>query len=430
MDARNSIEKKIAPVVEIMEKYGKLGKMFSQCFLNTVETTLSAEEDGTAFVITGDIPAMWLRDSTLQVMHYMRFTDEAPVRALLKGLIEKQMQMINIDPYANSYNHGDTGAHWTIDRPETSGWVWERKYEIDSLCFPLMLAEAYAEKHGREEILTEEFKKGIRTIVKVFQTEQHHETSDYWFERDNCPPSDTLPYGGKGEPVGYTGMTWSGFRPSDDACKYGYLIPSELFAVLTLKRIANFADLFDTELAASARKTAEEIRNGVYAYGLVQHPNHGIIYAYETDGLGHYNLMDDANVPSLLSLPYLDLCEKDDPLYLRTRSFVLSDDNRYFYSGAMGSGVGSPHTPAGYVWHIGLCIEALTTDDEDELVRIMKILLTTHAGTEFMHEGFDPNDPAKFTRSWFAWANSMFGELVYTLYENGMLEKVLSRLEA
>ena len=256
MNARDSIAKKIAPVVDIMDANGKLGKMFSQCFLNTVETTLSAEEDGTAFVITGDIPAMWLRDSTLQVMHYMRFTDEAPVRALLKGLIEKQVQMINIDPYANSYNHGDTGAHWTVDRPETSGWVWERKYEIDSLCFPMMLADAYAAKHGREEIMTEAFKKAIRTIVEVFATEQHHEKSDYWFERDNCPPSDTLPFGGKGTPVGYTGMTWCGFRPSDDACKYGYLIPSELFAVLTLKRIANFADLFDAELAAKARKMA------------------------------------------------------------------------------------------------------------------------------------------------------------------------------
>lgn len=428
MDARNAIEKKITPVVEIMEKHGKLGKMFSQCFLNTVETTLTAEDDGTAFVITGDIPAMWLRDSTLQVMHYMRFTDQEPVRALLKGLIEKQAQMIILDPYANAYNHGDTGAHWTVDRPETSGWVWERKYEIDSLCFPLMLAEAYAEKHGREEILTDAFKQSIRTIVEVFRTEQHHDTSSYWFERDNCPPSDTLNNGGKGAPVAYTGMTWSGFRPSDDACKYGYLIPSELFAVLTLKRIAKFAELFDAELADTALRTAEEIRNGVYAYGLVQHPNHGIIYAYETDGMNHYNLMDDANVPSLLSLPYLGICEKDDPLYLRTRNFVLSDDNRYFYSGAMGCGVGSPHTPAGYVWHIALCIEALTTDDEDEIVRIMKTLLTTHAGTEFMHEGFDPNDPAQFTRSWFAWANSMFGELVYTLYEEGKLEKIMEKI--
>lgn len=427
MSARNAIEKKITSVKEIMEKYG-YGHMFSQCFLNTVETTLTSEEDGTAFVITGDIPAMWLRDSTLQVMHYMRFTDDENVRALLRGLIEKQAQMINLDPYANSYNHGPTGAHWTIDLPEPSDWVWEQKYEIDSLCFPVMLAEAYAQKHGREEVITDPFKQALRTIVKVFRTEQHHESSPYWFVRENTGPSDTLSHGGKGAPVAYTGMTWSGFRPSDDSCKYGYLIPSELFAVLTLKRIAWFGELFDQELAASALETAEEIRNGIYAYGLVQHPNHGMIYAYETDGFGHYNLMDDANVPSLLSLPYLGICAKDDPLYLRTRNFVLSDDNRYFYAGAKAKGVGSPHTPAGYVWHIALCVEAMTTDDEDEIARILKTLLNTHAGTEFMHEGFDPNEPDKFTREWFAWANSMFGEMVYRLYEKGILEKLMEKI--
>lgn len=426
MNAREAIEAKIGAVKEIMEKYG-YGSMFEKCFLNTVETTLLAEDDGTAFVITGDIPAMWLRDSTLQVMHYMRFTDDESVRALLRGLIEKQAQMINLDPYANSYNHGDTGAHWTVDQPEPSGWVWEEKYEIDSLCFPVMLADAYAQKHGKDELLTESFKQALYNIVNVFETEQHHESSPYWFVRENCPPSDTLSHGGKGAPVGYTGMTWSGFRPSDDACKYGYLIPSELFAVLTLKRIAGFAEDFDKALAQKALRMADEIRSGIYAYGLVQHPNHGMIYAYETDGLGHYNLMDDANVPSLLSLPYLGICEKDDALYLRTRSFVLSDDNRYFYAGDKAKGVGSPHTPAGYVWHIALCVEAMTTDDENEICRIMRSLLTTHAGTEFMHEGFDPNEPEKFTREWFAWANSMFGETVYRLYENGMLERVMKK---
>jgi hypothetical protein len=229
--------------------------------------------------------------------------------------------------------------------------------------------------------------------------------------------------------VAYTGMTWGGFRPSDDACKYGYLIPSELFAVDTLKRIADFADLFDAELASQARILSREIERGIYAYGLVKHPNHGLIYAYETDGMGHYNLMDDANVPSLLSLPYLGICKKDDPLYLRTRAFALSDDNRYFYSGFKAKGVGSPHTPPGYVWHIALCVEAMTTNDEAEITRILRTLLTTDAGTEFMHEGFDPNDPSKFTRSWFAWANSMFGELVYSLYEEGKLERILNKLE-
>ena len=199
MDAIETLRSRVAPVTALMERYG-LGNMFAQCFLNTVETTLSADPDGTAFVITGDIPAMWLRDSTLQVMHYMRFSEEPVVRDLLKGLIEKQARMICLDPYANAFNHGDTGACWSKDRPGQSGWVWERKYEIDSLCFPVMLADAYAARNGREELLTEALKDALRAIVRVFRAEQRHETSDYWFERDNCPPSDTLPCGGRGNP--------------------------------------------------------------------------------------------------------------------------------------------------------------------------------------------------------------------------------------
>ena len=407
----------------------KLSELFKNCYPNTMDTTVKPLGEKDTFVITGDIPAMWLRDSTAQVLHYLRFADAEPVAELVEGLIARQAKCVLIDPYANAYNREPSDFKPFDDRPRASDWVWERKYEIDSLCYPVWLAWRFHEKTGRTGFLTEQFAEMLRTIVDVFRTEQDHSQSDYRFERTNCPPSDTLSHEGRGEPVAVTGMTWSGFRPSDDACMYGYLVPSNLFAAQELTHLAKFARMLgDEELAADAEKLSGEIREGVEKYGHVQHPTFGDIYAYETDGMGHYNLMDDANVPSLLALPYLGACAKDDPAYLRTRAFVLSRENPYYYEGALAKGVGSPHTPAGYIWPIALCVQAMTTDDNAEAARLLDTLMHTHAGCECMHESFDPDAPEKFTREWFAWANSMFGEMIYRLYEEGRLEDVLARL--
>lgn len=424
------IRERIGALKGAMEGYPGLWTVFEKCFMNTLETTVQASE-GDTFVITGDIHAMWLRDSTAQVLHYLRFADDEGVAKLIEGLIARQAKNVLLDPYANAYNREPSDYKPYDDRPRASDWVWERKYEIDSLCHPVLLAWRFYEKTGRTGFMTEMFAEMLRTIVDVFRTEQDHDQSPYRFERSNCPPSDTLCNGGKGAPVKRTGMTWSGFRPSDDACMYGYLVPANLFAMQELRHIAEFAKILkDGELEAEARALADEIEQGVKAYAHVQHPEFGDIYAYETDGLGNYNLMDDANVPSLLALPYLGICGKDDPVYVRTRRFVLSERNPYYYAGAQAKGVGSPHTPEGYVWPIGLCVQGMTTEDTDELATIVDTLMHTHAGCECMHESFDPNAPEKFTREWFAWANSMFGELIYRLYENGKLEEVLTKATA
>ena len=428
MTALEVVRGRIAGIEEKLGGVPGLRKVFHDCFLNTLETTVQAQP-GDTFVITGDIHAMWLRDSTAQVLHYLRFADAEPVAELVEGLIARQAKCVLIDPYANAYNREPSDFKPFDDRPRASDWVWERKYEIDSLCYPVWLAWRFHEKTGRTGFLTEQFAEMLRTIVDVFRTEQDHSQSDYRFERTNCPPSDTLSHEGRGEPVAVTGMTWSGFRPSDDACMYGYLVPSNLFAAQELTHLAKFARMLDDEeLAADAEKLSGEIREGVEKYGHVQHPTFGDIYAYETDGMGHYNLMDDANVPSLLALPYLGACAKDDPAYLRTRAFVLSRENPYYYEGALAKGVGSPHTPAGYIWPIALCVQAMTTDDNAEAARLLDTLMHTHAGCECMHESFDPDAPEKFTREWFAWANSMFGEMIYRLYEEGRLDDVLARL--
>ena len=260
----------------------------------------------------------------------------------------------------------------------------------------------------------DEFRAALRSTLDLWRLEQRHENSDYFFRRVNCPVTDTLPCEGRGNPVAYTGMTWSGFRPSDDTCVYGYLIPSNMFAVVVLGYAASIAEdiWHDAALAAECRALAAEIDAGIRRYGVVEHPDFGPIFAYETDGMGHYTFMDDANVPNLMSIPYLGYCSADDPVYRNTRRYVLSRANPFYYEGTAASGVGSPHTPPRYIWPIALCMQGLTSRDPAERAALVDTLERTDAGTGYMHEGFHVDDPAQFTRPWFAWANSLFSEFV------------------
>lgn len=403
-----------------------LAPLAQQCFLNTAETTIKQTECGDYFVITGDIPAMWLRDSAAQVRLYVKYASEdEALQKMLESVIAMQAKLVCVDPYANAFNESANGNEGGYeDDTLLNPHVWERKYEVDSLCAPLYLAHNYWKTTQITRCFTEEFKQMIQEIVRVFTVEQNHAQSPYYFRRYHCVKTDTLPAKGKGRPVNITGMTWSGFRPSDDCCKFGYLIPSNMMAVQALGYAAEICSSCygDQKLAAQCKNLAEEIQDGILDYGIVNHPKYGDIYAYETDGFGNYNLMDDANSPSLLAMPYLGYCEKEDPLYQNTRKFVLSEDNPYYYQGTWASGVGSPHTPKGYVWHIGIVMQALTSSDKDEIRMCLKRLAGTHAGTNFMHESFDPNKPEKYTRPWFAWANSLFAELLVKLMEEGFWE--------
>jgi uncharacterized protein len=394
----------------------KLARMFDNCFLSTLKTTTEVLDDGSTFVITGDIPALWLRDSSCQVNQYLPLAaGDERLSALIRGLIRRQFQCIAIDPYANAFNRGPDGAGHQDDLTAMGPMIWERKYEVDSLCYPLRLAHRYWKATADASIFDETLRAGIVSILDLWTREQRHaEASPYSFTRLDCPASDTLPCGGKGSPVGWTGMTWSGFRPSDDACVYGYLVPANMFAVVALGHAAQMArgPYADAALAERALSLRAQIDAGLRRHAIVEHPAHGRIWAYEVDGLGNALCMDDANVPSLLSAPYLGYCAPDDPLYLATRRFILCRDNPYWFSGAHAAGVGSPHTRRGNVWPISLVMQALTATDPAEGDRLLETLLATDAGTEVMHESFDADEPARFTRSWFAWANSLFAEWV------------------
>jgi uncharacterized protein len=399
---------------KLVQKHPGAALSFRKCLLNTLETTVERlpGDDSDTFVITGDIPALWLRDSVAQVRPYLRIAGDDPdIQAMVRGLIRRQTKCLLIDPYANAFNKEPNGRGHHHDKTAMNPWMWERKYELDSLCYPVQLCA--------DSIFDQNLHRAFSLIVSTMETEQRHaELSPYTFEREveeAYRATETLPNGGRGAPVKYTGMVWSGFRPSDDACKYGYLIPANMFAVVILGHLANFAQRFyaDAALAARVLKLRSEIENGIETYGVIEHERFGKMYAYETDGLGNYNLMDDANVPSLLSMPYLGYRPASDSLYINTRRFVLSLENPSYGDGRMASGVGSPHTPDGYVWHIGLIMQGLTATNRYEQTELLNMLVATTAGTGFMHESFDPNAPHVFTREWFAWANSLFGEFVW-----------------
>lgn len=399
----------------------KLNKIFYNCFINTMETTVEYNEENIdTFIITGDIPAMWLRDSTSQIEHYLPFINEHDgLKKLFIGLINRQVFCILHEPYANAFNKTANGQKWDNDITKDSPWVWERKYEIDSLCFPVRLIYKYWKKSNDSSFFNDEIKNMFYKIIETWKIEQNHfENSDYSFQRLNCSPTDTLSNKGLGDLVSYTGMTWSGFRPSDDACKYNYLIPSNMFATVVLGYISEISETIfnDIKLKNIADELKYQIEEGINKFGIIHTEEFGDVYAYEVDGLGNFNLMDDANVPSLLSIPYIGYKNIDDKIYQNTRKFILSKNNPYYYEGSVAKGIGSPHTPPEYIWHISLSMQGLTTKNESEINSLINTLVNSDGNTGYMHEGFYCNDSTEFTREWFAWSNSLFADFIYKKY--------------
>lgn len=395
-------------------------KNFNACFANTLLTTIKRLPDETTFVLTGDIPAMWLRDSTAQVRPYLVVAKEdAEIAKMIAGLVERQMQFICLDPYANAFNETANGAGHQTDHTEMLPEIWERKYEIDSLCYPVQLSYLLYKATGDTSHFNATFEQAVDKILAVWETEQHHENSPYRFVRDTDRKEDTLVEDGAGSKVAWTGMTWSGFRPSDDACIYGYLVPSNMFAIVVLDCLREiFTTILPSEQkTAQIKQLRDEIEKGIKTYGVTTSETGEKIYAYEVDGKGSAKIMDDSNVPNLLSAPYLGYCDADDPLYLATRKVITSKENPYFYEGEYAKGIGSSHTPPEYIWPIALAMEGMTTTSKAEKERILNTLVACDGGTNLMHEGFDVNNPNNYTREWFSWANMMFCELVMDYFD-------------
>lgn len=373
-----------------------LQAMVRAALLNTGSQIVAAA-DGTAYVRTGDIPAEWLRDSSVQVeATYLDYARDPQVRALFKAVIQRQAKYLLVDPYANAFRQDYT--------------VWERKFELDSLCYPILLAWKYYRVTGDASVFTPDVKQAFLRVLDVMRTEQHHRRrSSYRFK------SDTQEAGVN--PVAWTGMIWTGFRPSDDPCLYNYLIPAEMMAVQALQALKDIAGVYhDPAMAARAERLRRQVHAGIQKYGIVQGPDGKPIYAYEVDGLGHANLMDDANIPNLLAAPYFGYVGLDDPVYGNTRRFVLSGANPFYYAGPLAAGLGSPHTPTGMVWPLGLLAQGFTSNDPVEQQQVLKMLLASDPGDHRLHESFDPHDPKKFTREDFGWPNAFFTEYIAKLH--------------
>jgi meiotically up-regulated gene 157 (Mug157) protein len=368
------------------------GALYQQCLLTTVRNDITFASDDTTYVITGDIGAMWLRDASAQVRPYIYFADDPAVKAMLRGVIAREAKDLLVDPYANAFNRDYKVA--------------EEKFELDSLAYPIWLAWTYWKHTGDSAAFTPEVKRAYEGALGVMELERDHSLSHYRHH--------ALGESGVGAPVGYTGMVWTGFRPSDDPAQYGYNVPDNMFAVVALTDLADLeANVWhDDAMQSQAAEVRDGIRTAINNYAIVYSDKYGYMYAYEVDGLGHVNLMDDANVPSLLSIPYIGYEPATNAIYQNTRRFALSVDNPYYYTGAAASGEGSPHTPNGYVWPLALVMQALTSTDPMEVSTVIAQLHNSDLGDHLLHESFDPNEPAHYTRSNFAWPCSLFAELI------------------
>lgn len=403
----------------------ELREMYANCCASTLETAVRDCGDGTFFVLTGDIPAMWLRDSAAQVSHYIPLASDPEIGRIIEGVIKRQFKYIAIDPYANAFNQEPNGEGHVDDLPKIDRWVFERKYEVDSLCYPLRLLYLYWKQTGNDALIKESLEKTVRIIIDQWRVEQRHaERSPYYFIRidDGCT-ADDFPNGGKGAPAAYTGMTWSAFRPSDDGCAYGYLTASEMFAVVVLGYASEMlrAVCGNDALAAECEALRAEIDAGIKKYCIVDNDKYGSIYACETDGMGNYSMIDDANVPSLLSIPYIGYADANDEIYRNTRRFLLSKDNPYYYVGKYAKGIGSPHTPHNYVWHMSLIMQGLTSTDPREKRDLLDTIVATDAGKRHLHEGFNVDNPNEYTREWFTWPEALFAEFVEKCVDEGLV---------
>ncbi len=398
--------------------------LFGNCFPNTLDTTVYySEENGTpdTYVITGDIDAMWMRDSSAQVWPYMQFAKEDPnVHKLIAGVINRQKNYILEDPYANAfYKDASQKSEWQSDLTDIHAGIHERKWEIDSLCYPIRLAYHFWKSTGDTKPFDATWVKAMQTVYDTFVAQQRKENDGpYHFQRNTANATDTQPMHGYGYPVNPVGLISSAFRPSDDATLLSFLIPSNLFAVVSLNEAAEMLQTLknETVLAGKMKALAKEVKAAVEKYGIVTHPKFRKIYAFETDGFGSHILMDDSNVPSLLSLPYLGSVDRNDPIYLNTRKFVWSNANPFFFKGSAAEGIGGPHVGKDMIWPMSLIMRGLTSNNDEEIKYSIKTLKATHAGTGFMHESFHKDNPTKFSRSWFAWTNTLFGEFLWKVY--------------
>ena len=491
-----------------------VSRIFKNAYPNTLDSTVAwtdlqlDEQDHTkafprAFIITGDILAGWLRDSTNQLFTYLPLLKDPPapykqgdkewtkLYRLALGLLYQQAQQVLTHPLANSFgppksaqitheknqavNGSNPDADWVLPPPPGQAghyypappksysqikgndgvYLWEIKYEVDSLAAHLRLPSLLFESSGRKDFVNNKtWQRAVRMAIDTLRSQQRgsveeHEAWEaandttilppnlisrdgewaerfgsfqggvYKFQRLDRSATETKADKGWGEPASRTGLVKSGFRPSDDATTLPFLIPSNAQLAVALEHLVPLLEGVDAmkDVADNASAFAKEIREAITEWAVLPHKavdgvmDAGDVYAFEVDGYGSSYFMDDANVPSLLSLPYIGYVDKDDETYQRTRKMVLNrKTNKWYFEGKDFRGIGGPHVGWGYAWPMSPIMQILTSSDADEQSIALSQLRNTTAGTGLMHESINVNNATDFTRSWFGWVNGLFGE--------------------
>lgn len=415
-----------------------LARLFENCFPNTLDTTVLWHHNGTdpqSFIVTGDINALWLRDAHKQVQIYSPLASVDPkIKNLILGLINTQSDFVLSNPYCNAFQPPhQSGIDFKFNNENDAVYprpnlnvVFECKYEIDSLASFLAIGNLYYKDTGDSSFITPSWLNALSRLLQVLK-EQATPTFGptgrklphyYAFRRNTNTGTETLNLGGAGNPVnGGTSLIRSAFRPSDDATIFQYFIPGNAFMSVELRRTARLLEKANQpDLAKQLQKLGEEIENGIYKHGTYQHPVFGKVFAYEVDGFGSVSIMDDANTPSLLSLPDMGFVSQNDEIYLNTRRMILSKDgNPYYLKGQFFEGIGGPHIGTRFAWPMSHIVAMRTTDNDTEIIRSLELLKGSTAGLGLMHESVNVDLPHSFTRSWFAWCNSEFAKTILDL---------------
>jgi len=372
----------------------RVESLATTALFHTLFNDFATEPDGTTYVQTGDIPAMWLRDSSAQTIPYIRFQPFFPrLRERFAGVIERNARNILTDPYANAFT----------DRYH----IWERKWEVDSLSFPIHLVWTYWQTTADRSVFTRSLHAAFWRVVQTYRCERDHARCSPY--RYDYPVNTAYDY------AAGTGMLWCAFRPSDDAVRYRYNIPQEMLAVVAMRELVTlaWAGYKDAALSAAAADLAQSIEHGIQAYGRFYDFRRGWTYVYETDAEGHALREDDANLPDLTAIPYLAYRSARDPVYLNTRDFALSTSNPLYFRGRYASGLGSAHTPRRWVWPLGIAARGLTATSASETMTALTMLAETDSREFLIHESFDPDAYWHFTRAEFGWANAVYAELIF-----------------
>ncbi|TID20496.1 Meiotically up-regulated protein [Venturia nashicola] len=421
-----------------------LSRLFENAWPNTLDTAVKWHGTGTSgeeltFLITGDINAMWLRDSANQMQSYISLLKSSPdsksLASLWRGVINTQARYISVSPYCNSFqppveskiSPSSSGSKDKVFPNYDPNFVFECKYELDSLAAFLQVSAEYYEKTQDIDFFQKykwvEAVKAIMKVAKDMQTPTYAVNgapiaSPYTFERSTTQASETLTNNGGGNPIqNGTGLIRSAFRPSDDSTIYQLFIPANMQFASYLSRASEIMGKLpgQTDLATQMQALAKQVQNAISQHGIIQHPVFGRIYAFEVDGFGSSNIMDDANIPSLLSAPLLGYLQRNDQVYQNTRNMILSSQNPYFMRGPLLNAVGSPHTPLGNSWPMASIVRILTSDNLGEIRGELSALVGSTASRGLIHESVSAFKPEAFTRPWFSWANGLFGQMIVDL---------------